>query len=452
VCTHSPRQATICRSQRRYVLNHTTAPQSIQAISSSASFLVVLFFRPATVTAALLDRSLVLLTLHYTNTLSQNDGKKRRRIGSPPQRNMRQRTKRQISTSVDVRTLTAVQIETLEEAASILQLPTSALLDLVPNPHRRSNGRDKRPGRLCPEMAGTNNHGGNSPRTRRAWSRPVHQDNTASWGPTPMSDMCNMPALAFGLMPKQIADCLESFSPSVHEVQAGAQYDGMISCIVSKYFKTDAMKMKEVSEVLPNLLISLAWKCRELNQPPVSRPRSTYSRTTLRIFRISMTLPWYTFPLYFMIWTTDTASAQAPGGFACNEFVLPIEDRQSLIATQPLVAPASMNYLSGSAMGEYQYSSTYKDVGFKDFGDYPSTYGTDESSDLIDLSTETTLGSLESGSSDESCEKSGPTPRRPFQSPYDRQQTAQTRKNTACLRCRMQRIRVGSLLRCLSFY
>jgi hypothetical protein len=34
------------------------------------------------------------------------------------------------------------------------------------------------------------------------------------------------------------------------------------------------------------------------------------------------------------------------------------------------------------------------------------------------------------------------TPRRKFQSADDRQKTAQTRKLTACVRCRMQRIRV----------
>lgn len=144
-------------------------------------------------------------------------------------------------------------------------------------------------------------------------------------------------------------------------------------------------------------------------------------------------------------WNTDTAPAQPHGGFACNGFVWPFDNGQTLIATQPPVANASMSYLSSTSMDELHYSSTYRDIGFNNFDDYPSTYGTDESSDLIDLSTETTMDSLESESSDQSCEKSGPTPRRPFQSPHDRQQTAQTRKNTACLRCRMQRIRVGNL-------
>lgn len=36
----------------------------------------------------------------------------------------------------------------------------------------------------------------------------------------------------------------------------------------------------------------------------------------------------------------------------------------------------------------------------------------------------------------------GPSRRRPFQNPEVRMQTAQTRKDKACLRCRMQKIRV----------
>jgi hypothetical protein len=36
----------------------------------------------------------------------------------------------------------------------------------------------------------------------------------------------------------------------------------------------------------------------------------------------------------------------------------------------------------------------------------------------------------------------GPSRRRPFQNPEDRIQTAQTRKDKACLRCRMQKVRV----------
>jgi hypothetical protein len=36
----------------------------------------------------------------------------------------------------------------------------------------------------------------------------------------------------------------------------------------------------------------------------------------------------------------------------------------------------------------------------------------------------------------------GPSRRRAFQNPEDRLQTAQTRKDKACLRCRMQKIRV----------
>ena len=126
----------------------------------------------------------------------------------------------------------------------------------------------------------------------------------------------------------------------------------------------------------------------------------------------------------------------------------PIDAWQALIETQPSGVTASMSYPSGTAMDQLHYSPTCNGVDINNFDDYSSSYTPDES-DLTDLSPGTSLESLDSESSDHSyAQKPGPTPRRPFQSSYDRQQTAQTRKNTACLRCRMQRVRVGTLCRC----
>ena len=45
-------------------------------------------------------------------------------------------------------------------------------------------------------------------------------------------------------------------------------------------------------------------------------------------------------------------------------------------------------------------------------------------------------------------EKAGYARRGPFRSIQDREETAQTRKLAACVRCRMQRIRVGSPIPC----
>lgn len=57
---------------------------------------------------------------------------------------------------------------------------------------------------------------------------------------------------------------------------------------------------------------------------------------------------------------------------------------------------------------------------------------------LVDQSTPQIPG-LEAG---QTIRRLIATPRRKFQSADDRQKTAQTRKLTACVRCRMQRIRV----------
>jgi hypothetical protein len=64
---------------------------------------------------------------------------------------------------------------------------------------------------------------------------------------------------------------------------------------------------------------------------------------------------------------------------------------------------------------------------------------------LIPLERDESSGYAETGSSGrESGETSQPTRRGAFKSEHSRQETAQTRKLTACLRCRNQRIRVRS--------
>jgi hypothetical protein len=142
---------------------------------------------------------------------------------------MRQRTQRQI----DITSLSTAQVATLSEAASILQLPTSALLDLVPKPQRKANGRKIRPRRFSSEMAGSESHAIGTPRISSFQSRAItHGNNTPPFS-NPLPDMCSMPALAFGLIPKQIADCFANFSPSVHEAPTNVQYTGMISRAVA---------------------------------------------------------------------------------------------------------------------------------------------------------------------------------------------------------------------------
>ena len=150
-------------------------------------------------------------------------------MGSPPRQNMRQRTKIHSSSPIDIRSLSVAQVATLSEAASILQLPTSALLGLAPKPQPKVSGRKNRPQGLSSEMAWNESHAMGTPRTPRFQSRQINNNSNALPLSIPMPDMCSMPALAIGLMPKQIADCFANFSPSVHEGPADAQYTGMSS-------------------------------------------------------------------------------------------------------------------------------------------------------------------------------------------------------------------------------
>jgi hypothetical protein len=103
-----------------------------------------------------------------------------------------------------------------------------------------------------------------------------------------------------------------------------------------------------------------------------------------------------------------------------------------------------MTYSTDIGIDDKQYFPyIYKHQDFNTHNNYPSLVEQDGWPDLIDLSSEGSLEVHDSESGDRRyIEPSGPTRRRPFQSSYHRQQTAQTRKLTACIRCRMQRIRV----------
>ena len=60
-----------------------------------------------------------------------------------------------------------------------------------------------------------------------------------------------------------------------------------------------------------------------------------------------------------------------------------------------------------------------------------------------DISTSSKSSGRERTKSHDSDEKPGSHRRGPFRDEHHRAETAQTRKLTACLRCRMQRVRVG---------
>jgi hypothetical protein len=57
---------------------------------------------------------------------------------------MRQRSSRKASQTLDINSLSAYQIATLTEAASMLQLHSSALFDVVPKTPQKINIRQER--------------------------------------------------------------------------------------------------------------------------------------------------------------------------------------------------------------------------------------------------------------------------------------------------------------------
>jgi hypothetical protein len=82
--------------------------------------------------------------------------------------------------------------------------------------------------------------------------------------------------------------------------------------------------------------------------------------------------------------------------------------------------------------------------GFNRLFDAPLPANSEKSEPLLDLSNEihspfNVLGPEGAGTR---------TRRRPFKNPHDRAQTAQTRRDNACLRCRMQRVRASLSFLC----
>lgn len=163
-----------------------------------------------------------------TNSANQNHGKKRRRIGSPPDPHLRQRTKRVRSSGFDVRSLSATQLATLSEAASILQVPPSALLDLAPTAQHKRHRTSTRPHRVSSEMGGNRSYGGDSPPTAHYQSKSSFygDSNSNISSANPAYENCDMPSFGIGLVPKQVAECFAGFSPSRSERVSVIEYTG----------------------------------------------------------------------------------------------------------------------------------------------------------------------------------------------------------------------------------
>jgi hypothetical protein len=182
------------------------------------------FFIPPILFLTVSRNRKILLAANSTN---QNHGKKRRRIGSPPDSQLRPRTRRVRSSGFDIRSLSAAQLVTLSEAASILQVPPSALLDLAPKAQHKIKRPSKRPRRVSSEMAGNRSHSGDSPPTADCQSSLSIHNNSSNTYPTDSThESCNVSSFGIGLMPKQIAECFANFIPPSSEQVLETEYTG----------------------------------------------------------------------------------------------------------------------------------------------------------------------------------------------------------------------------------
>jgi len=131
-------------------------------------------------------------------------------------------------------------------------------------------------------------------------------------------------------------------------------------------------------------------------------------------------------------------------GYACDELF--DEWFQHPVHPQNIQQPAAMQNMiyPGNAI-TFSGDKVYLDAINPNILDSPGLPVQGDLTFLIDQISDNSERSTVS-EPEENCgeTKSIPTPRRPFQNHRDRQQTAQTRKLTACIRCRMQRIRVIS--------
>ncbi len=98
----------------------------------------------------------------------------------------------------------------------------------------------------------------------------------------------------------------------------------------------------------------------------------------------------------------------------------------------------------------YRMDMAYQADGLWDYGSHSINHGDRphhatqvyNSNDCVPNLKDGYSDELEVGESAVTGRANGPSHRRPFQNPEDRLQTAQTRRNKACLRCRMQKVRV----------
>jgi hypothetical protein len=125
---------------------------------------------------------------------------------------------------------------------------------------------------------------------------------------------------------------------------------------------------------------------------------------------------------------------------------VPLIQPPSMQATQPIVSkapeacPPPLYTPQDSGWSRLSQSNLNEQ---NTFGPLPSTTTTNEISEPGNLGSDNNSLFYTFPSTEDSEIR---IRRRPFQNPLDRAQTAQTRRDNACVRCRMQRVRVSHQL------
>lgn len=227
-----------------------------------------------------------------------------------------------------------------------------------------------------------------------------------------------MPSFGFGLtLPKQIAECFASFTPPVAEP--------CMSMLEKPTHRAPYSDNAQEFLPIPPSLDTLH------GQPPIFDHSPGHPSASVDLISFS---------------DQDTFRNEYECDNISEDFfdplVMPLQLQHQLQQIQQPATIPAMLYPGLGANWDETRPLAYEDVVHENSFDSSIFLGQHRSHLLIDHNSDHSYKSQSPDSEEKYNEQnSKPTPRRPFRNHHDRQQTAETRKLTACIRCRMQRIR-----------
>jgi hypothetical protein len=340
-------------------------------------------------------------------------GRKRRRNGTPPESN----AKRRVRSAIDVSSLSPAQVATLSEAASILRVELSDLPVALGNLSQSLVFRSQAPSTAMSQHQLQVSSDMDKVRYQSKTLDCVEDDHSrtrckscsvAQASSESASDSCSLSFYGMGLMPKQIADCFTSFTlPTEHRNER--PYNPDVPYV-------DASMIPDIGNILPPPLL-----------PPEFQIQTNNDVDLIDLF----------------------ANDLLQNDYACNHLVSSADGWLAAMGglpdlqyTQPVIAPSPMLYPLDPMNGQQYKISSGGEPDVVNSINHSSLLHQAISSSIIDMNSESHPdGEPSYHDLKEHSQWVGALPRRKFHSTNDRQKTAQTRKLTACVRCRMQRIR-----------